>query len=81
MKKKFVIRSINNCDQSLCIDIFKRNDNTFGFEEYRRDKETYEGWYKVKTYEHNIYLTEKEAFSNACKYVHWLRENINETDL
>ena len=81
MTKKFVIRSINNSDQSLCVDIFKRNDNTFGFEEYRRDKESYEGWYKVKTYEYNIYLTEKEAFSNACKYVHWLRENINETDL
>ena len=81
MTKKFVIRSINNSDQSLCVDIFKRNDNTFGFEEYRRDKETYEGWYKVKMYEHNIYLTEKEAFSNACKYVHWLRENIKMTDL
>ena len=81
MKKKFVVRSINNSDQSLCIDIFKRNDNTFGFEEYRRDKETYEGWYKVKMYEYNIYLTEKEAFSNACKYVHWLRENNNKTDL
>ena len=81
MKKKFVVRSINNSDQSLCIDIFKRNDNTFGFEEYRRDKETYEGWYKVKMCEHYIYLTEKEAFSNACKYVHWLRENINNTDL
>ena len=35
MTKKFVIRSINNSDQSLCVDIFKRNDNTFGFEEYR----------------------------------------------
>ena len=81
MKKKIVVRSINNSDQSLCIDIFKRNDNTFGFEEYRRDKETHEGWYKVKMYENNIYLTEKEAFSNACKYIHWLRENINETDL
>ena len=81
MTKKFVIRSINNSDQSLCVDIFKRNDNTFGFEEYRRDKETYEGWYKVKMYEHNIYLTEKEAFSKACKYVHRLRENINKTDL
>ena len=81
MTKKIVIRSINNSDQSLCVDIFKRNDNTFGFEEYRRDKETYEGWYKVKTYEHNIYFTEKEAFSNACKYVHWLRENNNKTDL
>ena len=81
MKEKFVVRSINNSDQSLCIDIFKRNDNTFGFEEYRRDKETHEGWYKVKMYENNIYLTEKEAFSNACKYLHWLRENINNTDL
>ena len=80
MTKKFVIRSINNSDQSLCVDIFKRNDNTFGFEEYRRDKETYEGWYKVNIYEHNIYLTEKEAFANACKYIHWLRENNKITD-
>ena len=80
MTKKFVIRSINNSDQSLCVDIFKRNDNTFGFEEYRRDKETYEGWFKVNSYEHNIYSTEKEAFINACKYVHWLEENNKKTD-
>ena len=80
MTKKFVIRSINNSDQSLCVDIFKRNDNTFGFEEYRRDKETYEGWFKVNSYEHNIYSTEKEAFINACKYVHWLKENNKKTD-
>ena len=80
MTKKFVIRSINNSDQSLCVDIFKRNDNTFGFEEYRRDKETYEGWYKVNSYEHNIYSNEKEAFINACKYVHWLKENYKKTD-
>ena len=81
MKKKFVVRSINNSDQSLCIDIFKRNDNTFGFEEYRRDKETNDGWYKVNIYEHKIYLTEKEAFADACKYIHWLRENNKMTDL
>ena len=81
MKKKFVVRSINNSDQSLCIDIFKRNDNTFGFEEYRRDKETHEGWYKVNMYGQNIYLTENEAFANACKCVHWLRKNKKNTDL
>ena len=80
MTKKFVIRSINNSDQSLCVDIFKRNDNTFGFEEYRRDKETNEGWYKVNLFEYNIYSTEKEAFINACKYVHWLKENNKKTD-
>ncbi len=77
MKKKFVIRSINNSDQSLCVDIFQRNDKTYGFEEYRRDKETYEGWYKVNMYEQNIYQTEKEAFADACKYVYWLREITN----
>ena len=54
MTKKFVVRSINNSDQSLCVDIFKRKDNTFGFEEYRRDKETHEGWYKVNIYGQNI---------------------------
>ena len=81
MTKKFVVRSINNSDQSLCVDIFKRKDNTFGFEEYRRDKETHEGWYKVNMYGQNIYLTENEAFANACKCVHWLRKNNKNTDL
>ena len=81
MTKKFVIHSINNSDQSLCVDVFERNDRTFGFEEYRRDKETYEGWYKVNTYGQNIYLTEKEAFANAFKYIDWLRENNKITDL
>ncbi len=81
MTKKFVIRSINNSDQSLCVDIFLRNDSTYGFEEYRRDKETHDGWYKVNIYEHNIYLTEKEAFDDAYKYIHWLRENNKMTDL
>ncbi len=80
MKKKFVVRSINNSDQSLCIDIFKRNDNTFGFEEYRRDKETYEGWYKVHSYGHNVYLSEKEALNNACKIVSWLKEKASNID-
>ena len=43
MKNKFVIRSINNIDESLCVDIFQREDNTFGFDEFRREKETNEG--------------------------------------
>ena len=80
MAKKFVIRSINNSDQSICIDIFKRDDKTYGFEEYRRDKETYEGWYKINMYEHKIFLTEKDAFASACKYVHWLRDNCKKTN-
>ena len=72
MKKKFVIRSINNSDESLCVDIFQREDNTFGFDEYRRDKETNEGWYKIHSYGHNIYLTEQEAYDNAYINILWL---------
>ena len=72
MTKKFVIRSINNSDQSLCVDIFKRKDHTFGFEEYRRDSETNEGWYKVGFFGDNIFSSEEEAYKNACKSVVWL---------
>ena len=72
MKNKFVIRSINNIDESLCVDIFRREDNTFGFDEFRREKETNEGWYKIHSYGHNIYLTEQEAYNHAYKNILWL---------
>ena len=72
MKKEFVIRSINNSDESLCVDFFQREDKTFGFEEYRRDKETNEGWYKIHSYGHNIYLTEQEAYNHPYKNILWL---------
>jgi|TARA_B100000609_G_scaffold128573_1_gene102420 hypothetical protein len=81
MKKEFVVRSINNSDQSLCIDIFKRKDNTYGFEEYRRDKETHEGWYKVHSYGHDVYLSEQEALTSAYKNVSWLKENTSNINL
>ena len=81
MKKQFIVCSINNSDQSQCVDIFKRKDNTYGFEEYRRDKETYEGWYKIHSYEQDVYLSEQEALTSAYKNVSWLKEktsNINQ---
>ena len=72
VKKKVVVRSINNTDVSLCVDIFQREDNTFGFEEYRRDLETNEGWYKVGFFGDIIFSSEEEAYNNACKSVVWL---------
>ena len=72
VKKKNVCRSINNADKRLCVDVFQREDNTFGFEEYRRDSETNEGWYKVGFFGDNIFSSEEEAYKNACKSVVWL---------
>ena len=81
MQKKFVVRSINNNDQSLCVDIFRRKDKTYGFEEYRKDKETHEGWYKIYSYGHYVYLSEQEALTNAYKNVSWLKEKVSKTVL
>ena len=72
--KKIVVRSINNSDESRCVDIFQREDNSFGFEEYRRDPETNEGWYKVGFFGESKFSSEEEAYKNACKHVVWLNE-------
>ena len=74
VKKKIVVRSINNADESLCLDIFQREDHTFGFEEYRRDLETNEGWYKIGFFGDDIFSSEEEAYKKACKNVVWLNE-------
>ena len=71
-EKKIVVRSINNFDKNRCIDIFKREDNSFGYEEYRRDAETNEGWYTVGFLEELIFTKEEEAYTNACKNILWL---------
>ena len=72
MKKKVVVRSINNFDKSRCIDIFKREDNSFGYEEYRRDLETNEGWYQIGFLEHLIFTNEEEAYTSASENIRWL---------
>ena len=68
----FIVRSINNFNETLCVDIFQRDDNSFGFEEYRRDPETNEGWYKIGTFGGIIFSCEKDAYENACEHVVWL---------
>tara|TARA_B100000989_G_scaffold183304_1_gene137909 strand:- start:823 stop:942 length:120 start_codon:yes stop_codon:yes gene_type:complete len=37
--KNTVILSVNNDEGNLCLDIFIQENNTFGFEEYRKDPE------------------------------------------
>lgn len=72
MRKKIVLRSINNNNESLCVDIFKREDNSFGFEEYRRDLESNAGWYKIGIFGEKTFNSEDEAYKIACKNVAWL---------
>ena len=75
MKKNTVILSVNNDEGNLCLDIFIRENKTFGFEEYRKDPEANEGWFKIGFFEEvTKFASEDEAFDEACETIPWLNQ-------
>ena len=75
-RKNRVIRSINNEDESRCVDIFLRPDTTYGFEEYRRDSEDNRGWFAVGFFAGRIFINDKQALETALSVVPWLRNTM-----
>ena len=67
-----VLRSINNEDASLCVDIFLRPEGTVGFEEYRRDVEDPRGWFPVGGHSARVFGDEASALEAAKAEVSWL---------
>lgn len=67
-----VLKSINNDDGSLCVDIFQREDGSIGFEEYRRDSEDQKGWFPVGEYADMKFESEDSAMTTAKACVGWL---------
>lgn len=72
-KDETVLASINNDDASRCVDIFRRADGTFGFEEYRRDPEDQGRWSHAGNHGRRVYATRADAESAAAAAVAWLR--------
>jgi hypothetical protein len=71
-KSWIVINSIENREHDRCVDLFRRPDGTYGFEEFRRDVEDGGVWTPVQYYSHAIYPSEEAAVSAAEKAVIWL---------
>ncbi len=67
-----VVKSVNMTGDTICVDFFKRPDGTFGFEEYRRDVESNEGWFPIGFYSGNIYPSLDETIQSACDIIGWL---------
>jgi hypothetical protein len=61
-------------DGGRCVDIFKRPDDTFGFEEYRRDSEDPSGWFQIGCHKDRVYQTESAALSDALVRISWLKD-------
>ncbi len=71
-----VVQSINMFGDAICVDLFERDNGTFGFEEYRRDSETGEGWFPIGHYSGNVFETPEEARSAARESVAWLDSQL-----
>ena len=67
-----VTRSIETPDGTRCVDLFRRPDASFGFEEYRRDPEDGSGWFPIGFHAEAAFPTEAAALAEAHRRVAWL---------
>lgn len=71
-----VVLSVNATGEALCVDFFQRGDNSYGFEEYRRDVETNEGWFPIGFHSGRRFETLDQAKSDAKGSVAWLESEM-----
>ena len=71
-KSWVVLRSIENGEHDRCVDLFRRPDGSFGFDEFRRDVEDAGAWTPVAYHSGAAYSSMDDALSAAVKAVVWL---------
>ena len=71
-KSWVVVDSIENREHDRCVDLFRRPDGTFGFEEFRRDVEDAGAWTPVRYYSGAVYPSKEAALGAAVQAVVWL---------
>jgi len=69
-----VTDSIENGQYDRCVDVFRRPDGSFGFEEFRRDAEDRGSWTPVAYYCPLRFATQAAALAAAARAVRWLCE-------
>jgi hypothetical protein len=75
-KSWLVFASIENSEANRCVDLFRRPDGSFGFEEFRRDPEDRGVWTPVQYYSGVAFPTKHAALAEAETVVVWLKERI-----
>ena len=75
--KNVVIHSYNLDGDSQCVDIFRRPDGTYGFEEYRRDPEDGRGWFAIGNYSLRSFDGEPDAVASARTSISWLASVVD----
>jgi hypothetical protein len=71
-----VFDSVENAEHDRCVDLFRRPDGSFGFEEFRRDVEDAGAWTPVAYYSAAAYASQAAAVGAARTSVAWLDEAL-----
>ena len=67
-----VLHSVNLPGETICVDIFRRPDGSYGFDEFRRDVEDGRGWFSIGYHGDQVFPTEDAAIAAARASVAWL---------
>jgi len=67
-----VLASPENPEGNRCVDVFRRPDGTFGFEEFRRDPEDAGAWTPVRFFSAQSFVSTAAARAAARAAVPWL---------
>lgn len=73
-ERNTVLKSVNLPGDARCVDIFRRPDGTFGFEEFRRDAEDARGWFPIGFFGDTVFESEETAVAAAKRNVPWFGE-------
>lgn len=75
-KSWLVFASVENAEHDRCVDLFRRPDGSFGFEEFRRDPEESGAWTPVHYYAGRSFVSRQAAAEAAVQRVAWLAAAI-----
>ena len=73
--KNRVLKSINLPGDNICVDIFICPNNTYGFDEFRRDSEDGRGWFSIG----HQGSVEFSSVPEAMKATSWLENTFPES--
>lgn len=73
-KDRLVVASLETEDGLRCVDIVKRPDGMFFWDEWRRDPEDPSGWHSAGRQSARHFDTEHDAHRDAARVVEWLPE-------
>ena len=70
--RNLVLASIESSDGSHCVDVFRRQDGSFGFEEFRGESDGAARWQSLGKYQSLVFETGEAALAEAKLRVSWV---------